>query len=86
MSHNQRTLQDPHSLAKHGWLEDTSKVEKYRMSDADYDKRKGTVRKWIAEQKAKDPTWKPPAATPGSQMPGGKDYAKMLAATPPGTT
>ena len=78
-------MQDPHSLAKHGWLEDTSKVEKYRMSDADYDKREGTVRKWIAEQKAKDPNWKPPAATPGSQMPGGKDYAKMLATSPPGT-
>ena len=78
-------MQDPHSLAKHGWLEDTSKVEKYKMSDADYDKREGTVRKWIAEQKAKDPKWKPPAMTPGSQMPGGKDYAKMLAASPPGT-
>jgi len=76
---------DPHSLAKHGWLEDTSKVKKYKMSDADYDKRKGTVRKWIAEQKAKDPNWKPPSATPGSQMPGGKDYAKMLATSPPGT-
>ena len=30
------------------------------MSEDDYDQRKGTVREWIREQKAKDPNWKPP--------------------------
>jgi hypothetical protein len=35
---------NPHSLSAHGWLEDTSKVAKYVMSDADYAARAGTYR------------------------------------------
>lgn len=30
------------------------------MSEDAYDKRKGTVREWIRQQKEKDPNWKPP--------------------------
>lgn len=35
---------DPFSLTRGGALEDLSRVEKYRMSEEDYDKRKGTLR------------------------------------------
>lgn len=35
---------DPFSLTRGGALEDVSGVEKYRMSEEDYDKRKGTLR------------------------------------------
>jgi tubulin-folding cofactor B len=38
--------QDPNSLARSGWLEDTSLVEKYVMPDEVYDAREGTVRKY----------------------------------------
>jgi tubulin-specific chaperone B len=49
---------DPFSLSRGGGLTDVSLVEKYRMSDDAYDKRKGTIREWIKEQKAKDPKFK----------------------------
>ncbi|GFR50102.1 hypothetical protein Agub_g12247, partial [Astrephomene gubernaculifera] len=48
---------DPGSASAGGWLEDTSLVEKYRMSDEDYNRREKTYRKWKAEQLAKDPSW-----------------------------
>lgn len=35
---------DPFSLTRGGGLEDVSLVKKYRMSEEDYDKRKGTLR------------------------------------------
>uniref|UniRef100_A0A7S4PUS1 CAP-Gly domain-containing protein n=1 Tax=Alexandrium monilatum TaxID=311494 RepID=A0A7S4PUS1_9DINO len=35
---------DPHSLSKHGGLEDVSQVEKYVMPDEEYDKLKNSVR------------------------------------------
>ena len=35
---------DPTSASRNGWLEDTSKVEKYVMSEEDYNKRDGTYR------------------------------------------
>lgn len=35
---------DPHSMSKHGGLEDVSQVEKYVMPDEEYDKMKNTVR------------------------------------------
>lgn len=41
---------DPNSMSAHGWLEDVSKVQKYEMSDADYQKRDNTYRKF-KEQK-----------------------------------
>merc|ERR1712010_182261 len=48
---------DPNSLSAGGWLENTALVKKYEISEEDYDKREGTVRKWMQSQKAKDPTW-----------------------------
>jgi len=51
---------DPHSISRGGALENVDLVRKYRMSDDAYDKRKGTVREWIKEQRDKDPNWKPP--------------------------
>lgn len=43
---------NPNSLSARGWLEDTSKVQKYVMSDADYNARENTYRKY-KEQKLK---------------------------------
>merc|ERR1712167_408618 len=48
---------DPNSLSAGGWLENTALVKKYEISEEDYDKREGTVRKWIQSKKAQDPTW-----------------------------
>lgn len=45
---------DPHSASKNGGYEDTSLVKKYRMTDEEYDKRKGTLRDWGRQQKQKD--------------------------------
>jgi len=45
---------DPHSGSKGGQYEDTSLVEKFRLTDEEYDKRKGTLRDWGRQQKAKD--------------------------------
>jgi hypothetical protein len=36
---------DPNSLSANGWLEDTSKVQKYVMSDEDYNSRENSYRK-----------------------------------------
>merc|ERR1711904_389335 len=48
---------NPHSLSAGGGLEDVSLVKKYEISEEAYNKREGTARKWMQEQKAKDPTW-----------------------------
>jgi tubulin-specific chaperone B len=48
---------DHHSLAATGWLEDTSKVEKYVMADDEYDKRAGTYRAYRRARLAADPAW-----------------------------
>lgn len=48
---------DPTSMSANGWLEDVSKVEKYMMSDEDYNARADTFRKYKEEQLRKDPTW-----------------------------
>lgn len=45
---------NPNSLSARGWLEDTSKVQKYVMSDAEYDARENTYRRHKA-QKVKVP-------------------------------
>uniref|UniRef100_A0A7R9UBU7 CAP-Gly domain-containing protein n=1 Tax=Pinguiococcus pyrenoidosus TaxID=172671 RepID=A0A7R9UBU7_9STRA len=50
---------DPHSLSKGGGLEDTSMIEKYRMTEEAYDKREGTLRDWVRKKKAANPDWMP---------------------------
>jgi tubulin-folding cofactor B len=46
---------DPHSSSSGGAYEDTSLVEKYRMTEEEYDRRKGTLRDWTRHKKEKDP-------------------------------
>lgn len=48
---------DGSSLSAQGWLEDVSKVQKYNISDDDYNKRDNTYRKFKADKLAQDPTW-----------------------------
>lgn len=45
---------NPHSGSKGGQYEDTSLVEKFTLSEQDYDRRKGTLRDWGRQQKSKD--------------------------------
>ena len=45
---------DPHSGSKGGQYEDTSLVKKFALSEDEYNQRKGTLRDWGREQKAKD--------------------------------
>jgi tubulin-folding cofactor B len=42
---------DPFSLSRGGGLTDVSLVQKYKMSEEDYDKKKGTLRDYIREKK-----------------------------------
>ena len=37
---------DPQSMSANSWLEDTSKVQKYEMSDEAYNQRENTYRKY----------------------------------------
>ncbi|KAJ0396795.1 hypothetical protein P43SY_007691 [Pythium insidiosum] len=75
---------DPFSLSRGGGLEDVSLVQKYMISEEDYDKRDKTVRAYKREQLAKDPTWKPqtmrgaakPAVDP-AEAPGPESIAHM---------
>lgn len=48
---------DPFSLSRGGALEDLSQVEKYTMSDADYDQRDNTYRKFKQKKLEEDPNW-----------------------------
>mmetsp|Transcript_23811 Transcript_23811/g.28735 ORF Transcript_23811/g.28735 Transcript_23811/m.28735 type:complete len:286 (-) Transcript_23811:115-972(-) len=48
---------DEFSMSKGGWLEDTSLVEKYQISDEDYYKRDNNYRKWKEGKLAEDPEW-----------------------------
>ena len=51
---------DPYSLSRNGGLTDTSLIDRYKISDEAYDKRKGTVRDWIRKKKEADPFFKAP--------------------------
>ena len=46
---------DPHSKSAGGAYEDTSLVEKFTLTDEEYNKRKGTLRDWGRQQKENDP-------------------------------
>ena len=46
---------DPHSKSAGGAYEDTSLVEKFTLSEEEYNKRKGTLREWGRKQKENDP-------------------------------
>ena len=48
---------DPNSSSANGAYEDTSLVEKYTMTDEEYDKRKGTLRDWGRQEKERDPSF-----------------------------
>lgn len=48
---------NPLSGSKGGQYEDVSLIEKYKMTEEEYNKRKGTLRDWGREQKAKDSTF-----------------------------
>lgn len=49
---------NPHSLSARGGLEDVSLVPKYRLSEADYDRKPDrTLRAWKREQQARDPAF-----------------------------
>eukprot|EP00002_Diphylleia_rotans_P003017 TRINITY_DN12009_c0_g1_i2.p1 TRINITY_DN12009_c0_g1~~TRINITY_DN12009_c0_g1_i2.p1 ORF type:complete len:256 (-),score=59.18 TRINITY_DN12009_c0_g1_i2:299-1066(-) len=50
---------NPHSLALNGGLDDTSRVEKFKLSDEEYSKRENTYRKFKEEQLKKNPNWTP---------------------------
>lgn len=47
---------DPSSVTSGGWLEDTSLVEKYKISDEDYQKRQGTYRKFREKMASQNPS------------------------------
>ncbi|KAK4762186.1 hypothetical protein SAY87_030070 [Trapa incisa] len=47
---------DPSSVTSGGWLEDTSTVEKYTISDDAYDKLDGTFRKFKAKMMSQNPS------------------------------
>lgn len=48
---------DPHSMSAGGWLEDTSLVKKYEISEEEYNKRENTYRNFKAKKLAEDPNW-----------------------------
>ena len=49
---------DPFSLSRGGGLTDASLVQKYRMDDEVYEKRKGTMREFIKKKREADPNFK----------------------------
>lgn len=48
---------DVSSKSASGWLEDTSKVQKYVMSDEDYAKRENTYKQFKMMKQKEDPEW-----------------------------
>ena len=74
---------DPFSLSRGGGLTDVTLVEKYRMTEEDYDKRKGTLREHIREKKAADPKWKPSMPGMTTMGQGGAGFQPMDADTTP---
>lgn len=76
---------NPHSGSKGGQYEDTSLVDKYVMSEEEYAKRKGTLRDWQQQQKAKDATFTlRKHAKEHSEMVEARRLAKLGLELPPG--
>lgn len=48
---------DPNSASADGWLTDVSKVDKYEISEEDYNARENTYRKFKEQKLKEDPTW-----------------------------
>ena len=48
---------NPHSGSAGGQYEDVTLVEKYKMSDEEYNSRQNTLRDWSKQQKRQDPTF-----------------------------
>jgi len=59
---------DPFSLSRDGGLDDVSKIEKYRMSEEEYEKRDNTLRAYKKKMLAEDPTFR---FLPENRKPGG---------------
>eukprot|EP00937_MAST-01D_sp_MAST-1D-sp2_P004760 g4760.t1 len=59
---------NPHSGARGGGYEDVSLVEKYVMSEEDYNKRENTVRRFKRDKLAKEPDWVPPSMVSAAEM------------------
>jgi tubulin-folding cofactor B len=80
---------DPHSLSRAGGLEDVSQIEKYVMSEADYDKRSKTVRSWKraeAEKKKAEAEARGEAAEEGQALdPPPEDLEELVARFPVGS-
>jgi tubulin-folding cofactor B len=49
---------DVNSISANGWLENVNLVEKYEISEEDYDKRENTIRNYKKKMVEKDPTFK----------------------------
>ena len=48
---------NPNSISSGGALEDTSLIQKYKISEEDYNQRKNTLRRWEQDKKAEDPSF-----------------------------
>eukprot|EP00284_Hemiselmis_tepida_P017663 CAMPEP_0174928184 /NCGR_PEP_ID=MMETSP1355-20121228/22777_1 /TAXON_ID=464990 /ORGANISM="Hemiselmis tepida, Strain CCMP443" /LENGTH=309 /DNA_ID=CAMNT_0016174329 /DNA_START=43 /DNA_END=972 /DNA_ORIENTATION=- len=80
---------DPHSMSAGGWLEDTSLVKKYEISEEAYAQRENTYRNFKAKKLAEDPNWtyqkdlaeraarNPEAAARAGMMPVGEAKPKV---------
>lgn len=63
---------NPNSLARSGWLDNVNLVQKYQISEEDYNKRTNTVRRFKQDKLKEDPNWVPPqlsGATSGLPRP-----------------
>jgi tubulin-folding cofactor B len=70
---------DPYSLSRNGGLTDVSLVEKFKLSDEAYEKRKGTMRDFIRNKRKEDPNFKLSA----NSRPGAAGAAAAEAGPPP---
>lgn len=49
---------DPQSISRDGGLDDDSRIQKYEMSEEDYNARENTVRAWKRRQQEQEQRWK----------------------------